>query len=149
MLSKLDGKGIRVLRIRESTMLSTLIKNGVVATPESVSESIILKTDNTRHKFIYPFISFQVLLNNSYKTNIDKTNDLFLDRIIPSLDEGAWLINKILKRDARFGKRASTLPNSERSLLFFRRKGIYLNFINYLGLDWIIFFGVFCFFVSK
>lgn len=92
---------------------------------------------------------FQILLDSEYKSNIEKVNIFFLDRIIPSLDEGAWFVNKIAKRNEKFGKRAAAFPNQERSLLFFRRKGIHFNSFNFFGFDWIVTVGILSFIISK
>uniref|UniRef100_A0AC34FIU8 UDP-glucuronosyltransferase n=1 Tax=Panagrolaimus sp. ES5 TaxID=591445 RepID=A0AC34FIU8_9BILA len=91
----------------------------------------------------------RVLHDKSYKSNMEKINYFFLDRIITSLDEGAWYVNKIIKRSDKLGKRSASLPNNDRSLLFFRRKGISFNSFNFFGFDWIIAFVFFSFILSK
>uniref|UniRef100_A0A914YC36 UDP-glucuronosyltransferase n=1 Tax=Panagrolaimus superbus TaxID=310955 RepID=A0A914YC36_9BILA len=80
----------------------------------------------------------EILYNSTYKENMEKTYEFFLDRIIPSLDEGAWYVDKLIRRVEILGLRAASLPNDEQSLLFFRRRGISLPSYKYFGFDWIL-----------
>lgn len=69
---------------------------------------------------------------------MEKTYEFFLDRIIPSLDEGAWYIDKLIRRQNKLGPRAAALPNDEESLIFFRRRGISMSSFIYFAFDWIL-----------
>uniref|UniRef100_A0A914YQD1 UDP-glucuronosyltransferase n=1 Tax=Panagrolaimus superbus TaxID=310955 RepID=A0A914YQD1_9BILA len=80
----------------------------------------------------------EILYNSTYKENMEKTYGFFLDRIIPSLDEGAWYVDKLIRRVEILGLRAASLPNDEQSLLFFRRRGISLPSYKYFGFDWML-----------
>uniref|UniRef100_A0A7E4WE84 UDP-glucuronosyltransferase n=1 Tax=Panagrellus redivivus TaxID=6233 RepID=A0A7E4WE84_PANRE len=85
----------------------------------------------------------EVITNPSYKIKITKLKEAFLDRIMPSLDEGAWLVNKLLSRKDKLGFRSYQRPNEDHSIMFFRREGIYLGNLTYFGLDWgVVVFGM-------
>ena len=80
---------------------------------------------------------------------MDKFYEINLDRVIPSLDEGAWFVKKLFRREAKLGKRAGALPNAEKSLIFFRRKGMSMNSFEYYNFDLLVTIGIFTWLLAK
>ena len=80
--------------------------------------------------FLYRLKNFSQVANNpKYKENAVKMNAIYLDRIIPSLEESKFYIERIIKKKG--------------DGIYFHRKGMDLNLVKFFYVDLIILLIVF------
>lgn len=80
----------------------------------------------------------EVLENPSYKSNIKKLREIYLDTPIPVLDYGAHTITKLVRLRNKHGEHLYDYTHEK----LFKRKGINLDMVAYHCIDYILITGL-------